>query len=392
MNVIDSKVLPTRRKRIALFSSDPQFCREVTGRLDALAIYDVHVADAEAFLNPDVHDFRPSVIILDLAEGDMLSDPEISAARATWGITPLIAVSNELKPEQMRNLVRINSADWLQKPVDTKDLLNAVTFHDSGNQATKSRIITFIAASGGAGATTFALSAAEHLAKISPERAAGTCLVDLDFQSANCGAYLNLFNEFDLDGIISNPDRLDVELMDVIKLTRKPGFTIYSFERPNLPFEPKGPDFVFKLLDLVAYRFDDIIVDLPNLETPWHRSVISNSDEIFIVFELNIASLRQGKRLYKKIREIRGNSANVTLVANKHKRKLFGNHFSQRELEKVFQGPKVKSVALDSPLLTDALNRALLPSEVNAGSRFSKDLNRIYRERLVGEGKSGEGK
>ena len=115
MNVIDSKVLPTRRKRIALFSSDPQFCREVTGRLDALAIYDVHVADAEAFLNPDVHDFRPSVIILDLAEGDMLSDPEISAARATWGITPLIAVSNELKPEQMRNLVRINFI--LQKPL-----------------------------------------------------------------------------------------------------------------------------------------------------------------------------------------------------------------------------------------------------------------------------------
>lgn len=382
MNALNPKVTPTRRKRIALFSSDPQFSRDVSARLDALAIYDVHVADAQAFLSNAAPEVRPSVIILDVADGGMLSDPAIAEARASWGATPLIAVSGELQPEQMRNLVRINAADWLRKPVDAKELLNAVTFHDSGSQATKSRIITFIGASGGAGATTLALSAAEFVAAKSAERAVGTCLIDLDFQSANCGAYLNLFNEFDLDGIINHPDRLDVELMDVIKLTRKPGFTIYSFERPNLPFEPKGQDFVLRLLDLVAYRFDDIIIDLPNLETPWHRAVLSTSDEIFVVFELNIASLRQGKRLYKKIREIRGNTASVTLVANKHKRKLFGNHFSRAELEKVFKGPKVKSVALDTSLMTDALNRALLPSEVHSRARFNKDLKQIYRERL----------
>jgi pilus assembly protein CpaE len=384
MNAPNLRVLPTRRKRIELFSSDPQFSRDVSARLDALAIYEVHVAEAQAFLHQSAPEPRPSMIILDVGDGEILSDPAIAQARAAWGATPLIAVSGELKPEQMRNLVRINAADWLRKPVDAKDMLNAVTFHDSGSQATKSRVITFIGASGGSGATTLALSAAEFLAAKSAERAAGTCLVDLDFQSANCGAYLNLFNEFDLNGIISHPERLDVELMDVIKLTRKPGFTIYSFERPDLPFEPNGPDFVFRLLDLVAYRFDDVIIDLPNLETPWHRTVLSTSDEIFVVFELNIASLRQGKRLYQKIREVRGNAASVTLIANKHKRKLFGNHFSNKELDKVFKGPKIKSVALDNSLLADALNRALLPSEVHSSARFNKDLKQIYRERLDG--------
>lgn len=73
--------------------------------------------------------------------------------------------------------------------------------------------------------------------------------------------------------------------MDVIKLSRPSGLTLYSFERPQLPFEPQGGDFVFRLLDLVAYRFDDIVIDLPNIETPWQNSVLSTSDEIFIVFE-----------------------------------------------------------------------------------------------------------
>ena len=139
---------------------------------------------------------------------------------------------------------------------------------------------------------------------------------------------------------------------------------------------------MFRLLDLVAYRFDNIVIDLPNLETPWHNSVLSTSDEIFIVFELNIASLRQGKRLYKKIRELRGNTASVTLVANKHKRKMFGNHFSRSELEKIFKAPHIKSVALDNALLTDALNRAHAASGGGRAGALQQGFEADVRERL----------
>ncbi|WP_163266882.1 AAA family ATPase [Chelativorans alearense] len=382
MNAPNPTVIPTRRKRIALYSADQQLRRDVATRLDALAIYDVQTAETDGFLKGPIADARPSLVILDVGDGELLANSRLAEARAAWGNVPLIALSGELAPDRIRNLVRLNAADWLRKPLDGKELLNSVTFHDSGSQATKSRIITFIGASGGAGATTMALSAADYLAAKSAERAAATCLVDLDFQSANCSAYLNLSNEFDMDGIITHPDRLDVELMDSVKLTRSPGFTLYSFDRPGLPFEPAGADFVFKLLDLAAYRFDEVVIDLPYMETPWHNSVLSSSDDIFIVFELNIASLRQAKRLYTKIRELRGGVATVTLVANKHKRKLFGNHFSRRELEKVFKGPCIKAVSLDMPLLTDALNRALLPSEVHARARFNKDLRLMFRERL----------
>ncbi len=381
MNAINTKVTPTKRKQVALFSSDPNFKRDVATRLDALAIYDVRISETDEFLKGPPADTRPGIVILDLGGGELLGKPGIVEARALWATVPLIAVSDELTSEQTRVLVRMNASDWLHKPLDGKELLNAVTFHDTGNQGTKSRIITFISASGGAGATTLALSAAEFLATKSAERAASTCLVDLDFQSANCGAYINPPKLLELSGI-GQPERLDVELMDVIKLTRPSGLTLYAFERPQLPFEPRGSDFVFRLLDLVAYRFDDIVIDLPNIETPWQNSVLSTSDEIFIVFELNVASLRQGKRLYKKIRELRGNAVSITLVANKHKRKWFGNHFSRSELEKIFKAPHIKSVALDNALLTDALNRAILPAEVDGRARFNKDLKKMFKERL----------
>lgn len=384
MNAIDPKILPTRRKQIALYSGDPHFRREIATWLEALAIYDVQVVEPDAFLKGAAAGGRPSIIILDIAEGEILESPGLMEARASWPQVPLIAISSELRPDQMRNLVRLNASDWLHKPLDGKELLNAVTFHDSGSQANKSRIVTFVGASGGAGATTLALAAAEYLAAKSPERAASTCLVDLDFQSANCGAYLNLFNQFDLAGIVAQPDRLDVELMDVIKLSRPRGLTIYSFERPELPFEPHGSDFVFKLLDLAAYRFDDIVIDLPNLEAAWQKPVLSTSDEVFIVFELNLAALRQAKRLYSKIRELRGNGASITLVANKQKRKWFGNHFSRKDLEKVFKAPNIRSISFDRTLLTDSLNRAILPAEVDARARFNKEVKAMFRDRLDG--------
>ncbi|TIM81514.1 MAG: pilus assembly protein, partial [Mesorhizobium sp.] len=38
--------------------------------------------------------------------------------------------------------------------------------------------------------------------------------------------------------------------------------------------------------------------------------------------------------------------------------------------------------SLDNALLTDALNRAILPSEVAGRARFNKDLKRMFKERL----------
>ncbi|RUX99353.1 pilus assembly protein, partial [Mesorhizobium sp. M2A.F.Ca.ET.040.01.1.1] len=93
MNAIDTRVLPTKRKQVALFSADANFKRDVTTRLDALAIYDVKVSDAAEFLKGPPVDSRPGIIILDLGNGALLGNPAIVEARAAWASVPLIAIS-----------------------------------------------------------------------------------------------------------------------------------------------------------------------------------------------------------------------------------------------------------------------------------------------------------
>lgn len=373
----------TRRKPIAVFSTDRKFRTEATSRLNSLAIYDVTEGDEAAFLSGSLPAGAPRLIILDVQDGAILASPGLQQARDAWGDIPIIAVSAELAPEKVRDLVRLRSVDWLKKPVDGKELVNAVVHNDGLSQVQESQVITFIAASGGAGATTLALSAAGLLAERA-RTADDTCLVDLDFQNASCGTYLNLVNEFDLENVVTHPERLDVELLDVIKVQRDPGLTLFSFERPEMPFTRNGRDFVLRLLDLVAFRFKNIVIDLPNLATPWFDDVLRNSNRIYLVCEFNIPSLRQTRRILKRVRELRGNTDSVVIVANKKERKWFGQPITSKDAQKIFTNRAVRTITREDGLMVEALNRAVLPAEVAKSSRAVKEMRKLFEETIDG--------
>ena len=136
MNAISQKVLPTRRKRIALYSSDTQFRREVAVRLESLAIYDVQVADATAFLRGAAPDAKPTVIILDVGDGEILLEPALSTARASWASIPLIAVSAELAPDRCATWcdqrLGLAAAARRQRPLNAAPTTAAVTHPGAG--------------------------------------------------------------------------------------------------------------------------------------------------------------------------------------------------------------------------------------------------------------------
>jgi pilus assembly protein CpaE len=376
----------TRRKPIAVFSSDKTFLAETVSRLNALAIYDVMEGEPRAFLAGRPPQGRPTLVVLDIAHGELLTDPQLPTAKEAWGDTPILAVSAELGSDKVRQLVRLGAVDWFRKPVDAKELINSVIQHDGLSKVGESRVSTFISATGGAGATTMALAAASVLAKKAkaPDE---TCVVDLDFEGAICSSYLNLVNEFDLDNVVNQPGRLDIELLDVIKLERDPGITLFSFERADMPFTRNGHDFVLRLLDLAAFRYHDVIIDMPNLSTPWFNDVLRNSNRIFVVCEFNIPSLRQARRLVRRIREQRGNSDAVTIIVNKDSRSFFGRPISRKDAEKIFADKEVHTIARDDALMNEALNRALLPSDISPRSRTVKQIKKLFDELIVDEEK-----
>ena len=184
------------RASVAVYSADPALRSTIAGHLAGLANYQLVQADTEAFLSGHAGRSAPSAIILDVGDGALLEDGRLGVARERWGTVPIVAISEDMPPERARQLVRLRAVDWLQQPIEAGELIGALAHASGSGQSAPSKVVTFVSASGGAGATTLALMAAQHLADSAG--AGDTCLVDLDFQQASCGAYLNLVNEFDL--------------------------------------------------------------------------------------------------------------------------------------------------------------------------------------------------
>lgn len=371
------------RAAIAVYSADRGLRDTIAGYLGGAGGYQAMLADTDAFLSGRTSQPAPAAIILDVGDGSLLEDTRLQAARERWGAVPIVAISQDMSPDRARQLVRLRAVDWLQQPLEAKELLAALTHASGAGRAEPSKVVTFVSASGGAGATTLALMAAQHLAdKAAPGE---TCVVDLDFQQANCGAYLNLVNEFDLSGIAAQPERLDSELLDTIKLERGPRLALYSFDRPELSFAASGRAFVLRLLDLAALAHRQTVIDLPRLETPWFGDVVRGSDIVFVVFELNIPSLRQARHVLQRVREARDNGDGVFPIANKTTFKLIGNPISRKDVARIFTSGAVFSVARDDALAADALNRGVLPSDISKHSRLVKEAEHVFSTVLARE-------
>jgi pilus assembly protein CpaE len=363
---------------VAIFSSDSVFRREAVSRLQGAARYRVAEYEAEAFLAGPPEEARPQLIVFDVGGGAILDDATLGQARQKWGAIPVILVSGELAPHQVRLFLRLNPADWLRKPVSGRDLLATVSQHHGDARDSHSTIWTFIGANGGVGGTTMALHAAWDIAQQKDVEPGEVAVLDLDFTKGDCGGYIGRHNEFDLSSVLRDPDRLDVELLDLIKAESPQGFSLFSFEQPGIVFSTTLPDFVFKLLDLTAFHYRHLVIDMPNMWTPWFDAVIANSDRLCIVAEMNLASLRHAKKLHGKIKEMRGNGANITLALNNHKRKLFGNMLSRKEVQRVFTSGRIHFVARDDALMKEAMNRAELAAEINRSSRAIKDAKKVF--------------
>lgn len=366
-------------RTIAFVTSDKDLFRTVNAEMQSTEEGRVVTLDARQFLARDFDPAAFSAVILDVGSGEILNGHELLDARRKWPNLPLLVLSEDLGQSYVRQIVKLQAADWLKKPVSAADIVQSLgSLADTDGLAT-GKVITFISANGGAGATTMAIHAAASFAA-KKNNAGKVALVDLDFQKADCGTHLNLINEFDINGVVAEPGRIDTELLDTIQLTTKKNFSLYSFVRPDIFSNGSGNRFVYNLLDAISEKYNYVIVDMPNVETPWFKGILKNSDAIVIVMEMSIPSVRHARTLLRKIREERGRANGTLFVANKVKRSLFSRGLRRRDIEKVLDNKSVRTVTLASDAAEDALDRAVFMDEASKSTKIMRDLNRIYDE------------
>lgn len=308
----------------------------------------------------------------------------LNEVRAKFGRVPIVVLSDHLDDGHVRRLIKFGVHDWLTRPVEDAALLKSVQTGVRNAKTSSNMVHAVVSGEGGAGATVVAASMAGLLMDYVSKHGETVALFDLDFSTGSTGYALNMVNTYDLNAVATHPERIDVEFTNLIREKHPRGFYIYSFKQPGLITDPNGYELVLRMLDAVNVQHDHTVLDVPYYETDWRADALSAVNTCTIVTELNLPALKQALDSLKTVRALRGNSLPVRILVNKIKSGLFGGGISAKDLKDLFGNTPVWRLPYDDRLISESLNRGVLPAEISGRSGFVRSL-RDYMESLLEE-------
>lgn len=375
------QVAPSNLPTIVLVGPDAGLLNGVAAALGAAkSVTALVVAEPieQAARRPELDAAAVVVVDLDTKRRESLTALQGLTARIA-GQTPVVVLTDAFDDALMRWFLQIRVADFLRKPVDPKEVLRACVRAlraSTDGPGGSGQILTFMAAAGGVGATTLAVEAAMQLCRETKE-SDSTCLVDLDFQTSACADYLDLEPRLDLDEIGAHPDRLDLQLLEVMLTRHKSGLSLLAAksraaERPGL-----DAAVVLRILDLVSSRFENVIIDMPRAWNSWTDQILLGSTHVYIITDMTVPGLRFGRRTAVGLSTRLADVKPRVIVNRFEQQLLFGAGLRRADVERALEGFLEGTVSNNYKLVREAIDRGLPLEDIKAGSNVSTDLRKI---------------
>lgn len=384
-NEVSSPRKPMRKYSVLIVDSGQGGSDEIMEMVGKTGDYRAERATIESVIsNPLAH--SPDIVVLDLMNPSNEELEVLVEIRGNYGDVPVIIVSEALDDVQMRKLLKLKIHDWHRKPLGQADFHTSLNSSIRNAKQLSTRVHAVISAMGGAGGTTVAISVADALARKLGKQKASVGLFDLDFSSGSCGMMLNLSTTLNLDSVITHPERIDHEFVSLIQQRHAHDFNLYSFKRRDFVTHLNGYEVVLRLLDAVTMEHAHTVLDVPYYEVDWAQDVLSAVNTVTVVCELNIPSIKHALDLLKSIRALSGAPKLVNVLVNKCETGMFKrSRIPDAKLKELFGDTPFRMLPRDDATFTEALDRGVVPSDVNARSKFEREINAYVTEVMLNE-------
>ena len=259
--------------------------------------FDVYIADNGEKALEQVKDVRPDLVILDVTMPGMSGIEVCRHLRANDDTSriPIIMLSAKSQVPDKLEGFEAGADDYVAKPVARAELLarsRALLARASFAQPTKAQIITFIGAKGGVGTTTLAINTAVSLMQ---EQQTVT-LVELRDSPGTAVFQLHLTPEQDLGKLLT---------IDPIDLTPRHIRRTISHHQSGLqllpaPQQPTNITITAKhvasIVEALNATTSFLFFDLPGISGVGSREVLEQADQIILVTEPEILSVKAAAR------------------------------------------------------------------------------------------------
>jgi pilus assembly protein CpaE len=252
-------------------------------------------------------------MIVDI-EGLPIEEVESGLTELTRLGSQVMALGSVNDVNYFRRIMRTGARDYLIKPIEADELgAIFVRLEQPGDGVTpKGRVVGMIGARGGVGVTTLAINAAFLMADKLSRR---TALVDMDIYAGNIALALDIEPTRGLREALDDPERVDETFLQNAMAKFGKSLHVLATEEAFDDTVRLTDDKVLMLADTIRANFDMAIMDLPRHFIMREPALFSRFDDVVIVTELTLQSLRDVNRLMK-LMAVRNRQAKVHVIAN----------------------------------------------------------------------------
>ena len=321
----------------------------------------------------------PHLLLVDISGVELpLSQIQMLADVCEPG-TNVIAIGDHNDVALYRDLQEAGVSNYIVKPL-TRELLtkavgskrNSAEMGRATSALKLGKMVSFIGARGGVGATTIAANLAWHLANRQSRRVA---LVNLDLQHGDCNLLFNAETTPGLRDALGNPLRLDPVLLERIMTQHGERLFVLGGEEPiqdHVQFTPAAVDTLFSVL---RSQFHYVIVDVPRIPIPAYRRALEIADRRIIVVDQTMRSMRDAVRLKKAFGDTPG-AEQAIFVLNRDGEA--GNHgLSKKEIISVLQAKPTSAIPFLPNLVIPAAHHATVAARQ---SKFGNEVGALALE------------
>jgi pilus assembly protein CpaE len=265
------------------------------------------VAEVRAFgAYPPAGEDVGQLIDFDAVLIDLDSDPEYALELVenlcANGTATVMVYSEGADPELLVRCMRAGAREFLSLPMATEVMEEALVRaaarrpQERPDKKTAGKLLTFMGAKGGAGATMLATNFAVALAKESGKR---TLFIDLDLPLGDAALNMGITAEYSTIDALQAKDRLDARFLGQIVVKHSSGVWVLAAPGRFVQFQP-SVESIDRLLQVARQEFDNVVVDIGSKLDLMGTTAYKDANTFYLVTQSSIPELRNSNRLVKQ--------------------------------------------------------------------------------------------
>lgn len=308
------------RLSVGLVISTPNLSEQATAALTKLSVQIVMNRRSSDKWDEAINEIKatgPDVILLERTNPGESFETLIEQIHRVRASCAVIVVDQTAESGAIREAFHAGAHDFVYLPFDGRlsQSLSKVTVHR--RPRTKGRVIGFLSAKGGCGATTIACHAAVSLGERLHEQDAGNVLLaDLDGEAGIIRLLMRSKCPYSWMDACEQSAQLESKWASLVS-TEHPRTDVLAGAPRLLCRQLPGEERIGHLLEFTRLNYDWTVVDLGRALTAVSLAALQSVDEVYLVTAMDVLALFQLKKIVQTLMDAGYDKERLHLILNR---------------------------------------------------------------------------